>query len=67
MVRLADDLARGGATVAPREIAFTQVLEHGLRHMAWLAMDDPVVAQELPEPWLRALAGYTPEPFRNLG
>ena len=22
---------------------------------------------ELPEPWLRALAGYTPEPFRNLG
>ncbi len=61
------DLARGGATAAPREIAFTQVVEHGLRHMAWLAKDDPVVAQELPEPWLRALAGYTPEPFRNLG
>lgn len=61
------DLARGGATAAPREIAFTQVVEHGLRHMAWLAKDDPVVARELPEPWLRALAGYTPEPFRNLG
>jgi hypothetical protein len=61
------DLGRGGATAAPREIAFTQVVEHGLRHMAWLAKDDPVVAQELPEPWLRALAGYTPEPFRNLG
>jgi hypothetical protein len=61
------ELARGGAAAAPREIASTQVVEHGLRHMAWLAKDDPVVAHELPEPWLRVLAGYTPEPFRNLG
>jgi hypothetical protein len=61
------DLARGGATAAPREIGFAQVVEHGLRHMAWLAKDDPVVAAELPADWHRVLAGYVPEPFRNLG
>ena len=61
------DLARGGATAAPREIGFAQVVEHGLRHMAWLAKDDPVVAAELPAGWHRVLAGYIPEPFRNLG
>jgi hypothetical protein len=26
----------------------TAVIEHGLRHLAWLAEDDPVVAQTLP-------------------
>jgi len=61
------DLARGAATAAPREIGFAQVVEHGLRHMAWLAKDDPVVAAELPPDWHRVLAGYVPEPFRNLG
>lgn len=61
------DLARGEATAAPREIATTQVVEHGLRHMAWLAQDDPVVAAELPSGWITLLAGYVPEPFRNLG
>lgn len=61
------DLARGEATAAPREITTAQVVEHGLRHMAWLAKDDPVVAAELPAGWRRCLAGYVPEPFRNLG
>lgn len=61
------DLARGGATAAPRSIGFEQVVEHGLRHMSWLAQDDPVVARELPPPWREALAAYAPEPFRNLG
>jgi hypothetical protein len=61
------DLARGDATAAPREIATTQVVEHGLRHMAWLAQDDPVVAAGLPAGWVRLLAEYIPEPFRNLG
>lgn len=61
------DLARGGATAAPRDIAPGQVIEHGLRHMAWLARDDPAVAAALPEPWLGALEAYAPEPFRNLG
>jgi hypothetical protein len=61
------DLARGEATAAPCEIATPQVVEHGLRHMAWLAKDDPVVAAELPVGWRTLLAEYVPEPFRNLG
>jgi hypothetical protein len=61
------ELARGDATAAPREIATTQVVEHGLRHMAWLAQDDPVVAAELPSGWRTLLGEYVPEPFRNLG
>lgn len=61
------ELARGDATAAAREIATTQVVEHGLRHMAWLAQDDPVVAAELPTGWRTLLAEYVPEPFRNLG
>jgi hypothetical protein len=61
------ELARGDATAAPREIATSQVVEHGLRHMAWLAQDDPVVAAELPAGWRILLAEYVPEPFRNLG
>ena len=61
------ELARGEATAAPREIATAQVVEHGLRHMAWLAKDDPVVAAELPAAWRDLLAEYVPEPFRNLG
>ena len=60
-------LARGKATAAPQEIATMQVVEHGLRHMAWLAVDDPVVAAELTEGWQALLATYLPEPFRNLG
>jgi hypothetical protein len=61
------ELARGEATAAPGEIATTQVVEHGLRHMAWLATDDPIVAAELPVGWRDILADYVPEPFRNLG
>lgn len=60
-------LARSEATAAPREIATDQVVEHGLRHLAWLVEDDPVVRAELATGWREALAGYVPEPFRNLG
>lgn len=60
-------LARGEATAAPHAIATTQVVEHGLRHMAWLAVDDPVVAAEVPAAWRTLLTTYVPEPFRNLG
>ncbi len=60
-------LARGDAKAAPQEIETTQVVEHGLRHMAWLAVDDPVVAAELPDGWHALLATYVQEPFRNLG
>jgi hypothetical protein len=61
------ELARSSATAAPRAIAHAQVVEHGLGHMAWLLADDPVVARELAGPWRDILAGYVPEPFRNLG
>ena len=61
------ELARSAATEAPPDIAYQQVLEHGIRHMAWLASDDPVVRDELTGPWQTVLASYTPEPFRALG
>jgi hypothetical protein len=61
------ELARSEATAAPKDIAVSAVVEHGLRHLAWLANDDPVVAEELPAAWRPLLAGYVPEPFRALG
>ena len=61
------ELARSKATAAPHDIATNAVVEHGLRHLAWLAKDDPVVAAELPRAWRPLLADYIPEPFRNLG
>ena len=61
------ELARGGATDAAPAVLFQQVLEHGIRHLAWLAQDDEVVRATLSEPWKRALATYVPEPFRHLG
>ncbi|HXA43333.1 MAG TPA: hypothetical protein VNV65_10540 [Candidatus Solibacter sp.] len=60
-------LARSGATAAPASIAAVQVIEHGLRHLAWLAKDDPTVQTELSPAWHEALAGYVPEPFQHLG
>jgi hypothetical protein len=60
------DLARNSATEAPTSIATTQVLEHGLRHLAWLVQDDPVVAERLVGGWQDALRAYVPEPFRHL-
>jgi hypothetical protein len=60
------DLARSGATQAPASIAHQQVLEHGLRHLAWLVKDDETVRSVLSEGWRRVLAGYIPEPFRHL-
>ena len=61
------DLARGEATAAPASVGHEQVVEHGLRHMAWLVADDPVVAVELSAGWRSVLETYTPEPFRALG
>jgi hypothetical protein len=61
------DLARSAATAAPSAIGHRQVLEHALRHLAWLAKDDPIVAGELSSAWREALARYVPEPFRGLG
>ena len=62
------ELARSDATAAPTSIGYEQVLEHGLRHLAWLASDDPVVRDELSHgAWQTVLAPYVPEPFRALG
>lgn len=60
------DLVRGEATTAPGPVPAGAVIEHGLRHLAWLAQDDPVVARALPSGWLAALDSYVPEPFRHL-
>ena len=59
------ELARSEASRAPEAIAGTQVLEHALRHLAWLAQDDPVVGEILSPAWRAALVDYVPEPFRS--
>jgi CRP-like cAMP-binding protein len=61
------ELARGTATDAPARIEVAHVIEHGLRHLSWLARDDPVIRDLLSRDWKRGLSGYTPEPFRTLG
>jgi hypothetical protein len=60
-------LARSEATHSPPAIAHVQVLEHGLRHLAWLVRDDATVSSLLTDEWKRVLADYVPEPFRHLG
>jgi hypothetical protein len=60
------ELARGDVTTPPPTIAVDQVLEHGLRHLAWLARDDEVIGRALPD-WTGVLDDYVPEPFRALG
>lgn len=61
------DLARSEATRAPERIGHEQVLEHGLRHLAWLLQDDPAVSARLADGWHQALGDYVPEPFRTFG
>jgi hypothetical protein len=60
-------LARGSATEAPTEIAERQVLEHALRHLAWLVREDEVVRAELSDSWREALADFVPATFQQLG
>ena len=59
------ELARGGATAPPTVIGASQVLEHGLRHLAWLVNEDEGIANALPG-WKKVLESYVPEPFRAL-
>jgi hypothetical protein len=59
-------LARNSATGPPRVTTIAQVIEHGLRHLSWLVLDDPVVATRLSGHWASALREYYPEPFRAL-
>lgn len=60
------ELTRGEATTAPKYVSAGPVIEHGLRHLAWLARDDAAVGDALPAGWLAVLDGYVPEPFRRL-
>ena len=59
-------LARGTATVAPSGVRAAQVIEHGLRHLSWLAKDDRAVSDALSPGWRELLTAYVPEPFRHL-
>ncbi len=61
------ELARSSATGAAAKIHADQVLEHGLRHLAWLAAEDATVKSTLDHAWKRVLSDYVPEPFRHLG
>jgi hypothetical protein len=60
------ELARGDATAPPSAIGVVQVLEHALRHLAWLVAEDEVIAGTLPA-WQTQLQSYVPEPFRAFG
>jgi hypothetical protein len=57
------ELARGRATGAPEEVHLSQVVEHGLRHLAWLLEEDDAIHDAL-APWGTALGDYRAEPFR---
>jgi class 3 adenylate cyclase/CRP-like cAMP-binding protein/tetratricopeptide (TPR) repeat protein len=60
------ELARGSAFEPPPAIDIDHVVEHALRHLAWLGKDDPVIRDLLHGGWFRALEAYEPEPFRSL-
>jgi len=60
------ELARGRATGPPEQVHLSQVVEHGLRHLAWLVREDEAIHQALAG-WSNALSEYEPEPFRAFG
>ncbi len=60
------ELARGTAFDPPPTIEIDHVVEHALRHLAWLSRDDPVISDLLHSGWFGALEAYEPEPFRSL-
>ena len=60
-------LARSSAHDAPRAIEVPQVVEHAIRHLSWLAKDDPAIRDALGPDWVEAVASYPTEPSRALG
>ena len=60
------ELARGRATGPPLQVHLPQVVEHGLRHLAWLVRGDEAIHRAMGD-WLRVLSDYEPEPFRAFG
>jgi hypothetical protein len=61
---LRSELARGTATWPPAAVRVDHVVEHALRHLAWLHVEDPSVRSALEPDWQRRLGQYRPEPFR---
>jgi hypothetical protein len=57
------ELARGRAMTPPSTVHISQVVEHGLRHLAWLVREDEAIREALAG-WSPALTAYEPEPFR---
>lgn len=60
------ELARGGPTGPPPQVHLSQVVEHGLRHLAWLVREDRAIRSAL-QGWATVLTPYDPEPFRAFG
>jgi hypothetical protein len=60
------ELARGRAIGPPPRVQLSQIVEHGLRHLAWLMREDEAIHHALAD-WSRALIEYEPEPFRAFG
>lgn len=60
------ELARGRATGPPPQVHLAQVVEHGLRHLAWLVRGDEAIHHALRD-WVQVLSEYEPEPFRAFG
>lgn len=56
-------LARGSAVGPPIAIDVEQVVEHALRHLAWLVTDDRAIRTALDPAWRERLTAYRPEPF----
>ena len=59
------DLARGSSMAPAESITVDAVLEHAVRHLAWLSREDPAIGTVLVD-WSEALKGYLPEPFQAL-
>lgn len=60
------ELARGHATGPPETVHHSQIVEHGLRHLAWLLREDATIRDAL-DGWRTVLVDYDPEPFRAFG
>jgi hypothetical protein len=61
------EIARGSATAPPAEIESDQVLNHALRHLAWLGREDEAVRDSLSGGWREALSKYVPATFQQIG
>ena len=57
-------LARGTPICPPPRVEVDQVLEHALRHLAWLSLDDSEISSALDDGWRTGLRSHRPEPCR---